>query len=278
MTEIYAGSDIHLEFGGPIVVPECDVLLLSGDIFTAWRHPEAKDNHQASLHKREKKFFQQCQDKAAKTLIILGNHEHYNGTFGHTIERARAKLDWFPNIELLNNDTVEFDDFAVFGSTFWTDMNQSHPEVMWHANRVMTDFSVIFKHRGNGYLDPSELFRAHDTVVENTYARKKLVEFLSLYADDEKRKTIVMTHHAPTYACVDRKFSVDMLTYAFANTGLDDMLLDNDGPHVWLYGHMHHRKEFLHGDKTRIIANARGYFNTNENGFVKTFAFRKIEL
>lgn len=119
-------------------------------------------------------------------------------------------------------------------------------------------------------------FRANDAYQENLFARQKLVEFLSQNTD---RKSIVMTHFPPSWACVDPQYSRDILTYYFTNTGLDDMLLDNDGPDVWLYGHMHHRKEFLHGDKTRIIANARGYFgHGSENAFTKTFSFRKIDL
>ena len=275
MIDIYAGSDLHLEFGGPIVVPECDLLLLVGDIFTPWRHPRDKQNHTDAVRKREKKFFAQCQEKAKQTLIIMGNHEHYQGVFSETAAKVRSRLSDYPSITLLDNDTVVVDDIAIFGATFWTDMNQSNPEIMWLAQRNISDFSVILKHKGDGYLDPSVPWRPDEAVRENTYTRKKIVEFLSTYKD---QKSIVMTHFPPSWACVDSKYSRDVLTYYFTNTGLDDMLLDNDGPDVWLYGHMHHRKEFLHGDKTRIIANARGYFAGIENTMTKTFAFRKIDL
>ena len=276
MSEIYAGSDLHLEFGGPIVVPECDLLLLSGDIFTPWRHPADKQNHTEAVRKREKKFFKQCQEKATRTLMIMGNHEHYQGEFSKTAEKIRSRLDDYPSITLLDNETVEVDDVAIFGSTFWTDMNQNHPEVMWLAGRKISDFSVIWNHKGAGHIDPSVPFRPDDAVRENTYARQKLNEFLSKYQD---QKSIVMTHFPPSWACVDPQYSRDIMTYYFTNTGLDDLLLDNDGPDVWLYGHMHHRKEFLHGDKTRIIANARGYFGVgSENAMTKTFNFRKIVL
>ena len=276
MTIIYAASDIHLEFGGPIQVPECDLLLLSGDIFTPWRHPADRQNHTDAIRKRERKFFQQCQDKATRTLMVLGNHEHYNGVFGETAAKVRSRLEEFPTITLLDNEVAEFVDFAVFGATMWTDMNKDHPEVMWHARRNMSDFSVIYSYKGTGYQDPSVGFTPADTVKENTYSKQKMVEFLSNYAD---KKTIVMTHHAPTYGCIDREFSADILSYAFANTDLDDMLLDNNGPDVWLYGHCHHRKEFLHGDKTSIIANARGYFNYGpESQLVNTFEFKEIVI
>lgn len=274
MTIIYAASDIHMEFGGPIQVPECDLLLLSGDIFTPWRHPMDKQNHTEAMRKREKKFFQQCQDKATRTLMVMGNHEHYNGVFSQTAEKVRQRLDDYPGITLLDNEAVEFDEFAVFGATLWTDMNKGHPEIMWHAGRNMNDFSVILTHKGTGYAAPSVVFRPADTARENAFSKQRITEFLSSHKD---KKTVVMTHHAPTYGCIDRQFSADILSYAFANTDLDDMLLDNDGPDVWLYGHCHHRKEFMHGDKTLIVANARGYFGTSsENQFVKTFEFKEI--
>lgn len=247
-----------MEFGrGGLTVPECDVLLLAGDILVPHLQNQ-KQNARDKVKKRYKKFFKEVHEKCGQTYMIMGNHEHYDGVLGETKAAINNYIDQYPTITLLDNEEVLIgEDIALFGATMWTDYNKENPEVMHMANRRMNDHECIIGHRGSGPYDVSTRFRAVDAVKENKFTRQKIVEFLSKYKDD--KLTFVMTHHAPSWACVSRGFSIDILSYAYANTGLDDMILDGDGPAFWIHGHMHKRDMFDHG-KTKIICNARGYF------------------
>lgn len=203
--------------------------------------------------------------------MVMGNHEHYGGFFGETKAKINHYLEPFDNITLLDNEEVMIgDDIALFGATMWTDYNKEDPQVLHLANNRMSDHEVILLHRGSGSYDVTTKFRAAAAAKENTYTREKIISFLGRYA--QERMTIVMTHHAPTWACVKRDFSSDLLSYAYANTGLDDLFLDDLGPDIWIHGHMHKRERFNHG-KTEIVCNARGYF-----GHKKTDDFKWLSM
>lgn len=271
--KICIGSDLHLEFGrGDLQVPECDVLLLAGDIFVP-HLDDQKKNAKDKLKKRYKAFFKEISEKCGQTFMIMGNHEHYGGFFLETKDKINHYLEPFPNIRLLDNEAVALSkDVVLFGATMWTDYKDENPEAMMICRNRMSDHEVIFAHRGSGLYDVTERFLPRHAARENQYTREKIVEFLSKYRDN--KVTIVMTHHAPSWVCVGDMFKLDIMSYGYANTGLDDMLLDGDGPDFWIHGHMHKRDVITHG-ATRIICNARGYFGHQRTD---DFTWREMNL
>ena len=271
--KVMYGSDLHLEFQKKEeqtpVVPECDLLLLAGDVFCPW-----------SMSSSDKLIFENFMENVSKnakqTLMVMGNHEHYNGVFLDTANKVREFLSPYKNVRLLENEMYQVEDVLVFGSTFWTDMRGSHPEVMWACQRNMSDYTVIkySLDRYNPYNCRGVKLRAEDTVNENFYARGKLREFMTK-AEERGLKPIVLTHMAPSYdSCTDVQYKHDDVSFAYANTGMDDFLFDFP-KHKWVFGHMHDRKEGKVGNCEWMI-NARGYVGYENHQHVSSFEFKEL--
>ena len=270
--QIYFGSDLHLEFhkaNTPALnIPVGDVLLLAGDIFLPW------DTNK--IHKRVvEDFFTNVNERFNHVLLIAGNHEHYGGYFIDTHTKIEEWIDPYKNIHLLNSQTYQVGEIMVFGSTFWTDMRGSHPEIMWDVKRGMSDYHEVrySEDRYTPYKSGGPKLMPEDTVNENHYARKKLSEFMTK-AEEMEMIPIVMTHHAPTFECVEQCYRMDNLSYAYANTGMDDLLLDLYPPHIWVHGHMH-KREMIRFGKSTILTNARGYVGMEPT---HSFEFKQINI
>lgn len=254
--KIFFISDIHLEGGiGELQIPECDVILLAGDICSpSMAHHNKctfpiKKNLADKINKRYQKFFEKVSKRASHVYYIYGNHEFY----GTSIQEAKMMLNDFispyKNIHILENESVDIGDgIKLFGGTMWTDLKRGDPIVEFSVARAMNDFLVIY----NG----DEKMGLDYVKEENQKFRVALEKFL---IENKDNKTIVMSHHAPSWECVKEEYRYDIVSYGYANTGLDYLIYD-DGPDVWIHGHMHKRDEIQFSEKTKIICNARGYF------------------
>lgn len=263
-------SDIHLEFGiGNLEIPECDLLVLAGDIFTPTRN-HANPNLNRKLEKRSKKFFEVCADRAKKTIMVLGNHEHYNMTFSDTANAVRDVISYHSNIYLLDNEDIVVDDLHIFGSTLWTDFNRGDPLVMLNVAHSINDYSQIRESEEREL--PIRFITPNMIYLESLRSNRLIHEFLN---GKEDLETMVVTHHAPSWACVHDRYKTDNVSYAYANTNLDNLILYGNGPNYWIHGHMHQQHDFMHGEKTRIICNARGYWGMERN--VKNHTVKIIE-
>lgn len=253
-------SDIHLEFGvGNLEIPECDLIILAGDIFTPYKN-YANKNLKTKLKKRTKKFFSTCAERASKTVMVLGNHEFYHMSFGETANAVRDVINDYPSIKLLDNEEILIDDLHIFGATLWTDFNGANPLVMLEVESSMNDYSNI-RETMDGvfpveYIKPDMIYRQNQRSV---YMIHQFME------NKQNLTTMVVTHHAPSWACVHDRYKTDNVSYAYANTHLDNFILYGNGPNYWIHGHMHQQHDFIHGDKTRIICNARGYWGIERN-------------
>jgi Icc-related predicted phosphoesterase len=75
---------------------------------------------------------------------------------------------------------------------------------------------------------------------------------------DAGRKTVVVTHHGPSYLSVAAQFKGDRYNGAYV-TELGNEIVDAGGPNVWVHGHTHVSLDYMIGDVTRVVVNPRGY-------------------
>lgn len=242
-------SDIHLEFGKdwePIVpeLPEDSetVLVAAGDI----------DNGLDACE-----FLQQTAHRFLHTIYVLGNHEFYRGNDLHLLPgQIREELSDFPNITLLENETLVVGNVRFLGTTLWTDMAKENPTIMLIVEQGMADYGQIKK-------GGRRIF-ATDTIAVHKEAVKFLEEELPKEHDGP---TIVVTHHLPSFQSVHPMFhraGVNALNPGFYSS-LDYLLVEHDIAY-WFHGHTHATVEYeIAGTKVRMNPLGYGPVDRKEN-------------
>jgi len=242
-------SDIHLEFQNMShkkgEVPECDVVLLAGDI-----GPGGSGYHWAERN------FSAKRANYRQVLYVAGNHEFYTNKYGlldlndHLLAKTSNHV-WF-----LQNSVREFPDekIAVLGCTLWTgfDLNGNEPLDILRASDVMNDYKWCSYTRG-------DKLRPEHVKDENTKSYEWLNETIGFYQENGW-KTVVMTHHAPSQLSCSPEFRGGADNVYYANRV--DADYNFNLPNVWVHGHMHSSSDYMLGD-CRVLTNPRGYAKAN---------------
>lgn len=233
---IQYASDLHLEFpknkaflrGNPLI-PSADILLLAGDVVPF------------ALLEKNDDFFRFASDHFQETYWVPGNHEYYGSDLRD--KGAEFREDIRPNVHLVENVTVQKEGLRLIFSTLWGHVS---PEQGWYVERNMSDFQWI-KDRGHRFS--SESF--------NSLHARSLSFISSALQAPREGKTIVVTHHVPTFFHYPPEYRESRLNPVFAVELFD--LIEGCGADCWIYGH-HHRNipEFLIGT-TRLLTNQLGY-------------------
>lgn len=234
-------SDLHLEFGVPFVRPaslEADVLVCAGDLLTKGVAPSIEwlaNNIGASL----------------PIIFVAGNHEFYGGSVQEGFRDARELAGRYPNIHLLENNAVDIDDVRFIGGTLWTDFRilGGDPQLaMTAAQSGMNDYRKI-----KFAKIPYRKFRP-------IHAYRKYMETRAFIASElgkaRGRKTVVVTHHAPSIRSIPTEFRADPLSACYA-TDLESLIIEKR-PDLWVHGHVHNTNDYIIGE-SRVVSNPRGY-------------------
>ena len=230
-------SDLHLElsnFYPPTV--DVDVVVLPGDI-----------------HKSNLGIYWARETWPDKQIVyVAGNHEFYGQDRVETLKNLRFSAGEM-NIHFLENDEVILDGVRFLGCTLWTDFNlfgaDQHNECLSLAKERLCDFSMI---QENGLkFTPEDSKQLHYQSKE--WLTRKLMD------EHYDGKTVVVTHHCPSWESVAPKYQKDQLSACFASR-LDELIGYSS---IWMHGHTHESFDYkLNG--TRIICNPRGYVLRDE--------------
>lgn len=232
-------SDLHLEFGLSFsldnIDKDADVLVLAGDI-CVW-------NDLRPLTKL-------LMDWKKPVLYVAGNHEYYTDeSMSLGKERFLKWVKDFPNVMLLDNNSIRIDGVDFFGGTMWTSFGNSCPVSMQAAALSMNDY-VLIKYEGR--LKPSDTVEMHNIFLD------KLIKW---FICGDSQPKVVISHHAP----VLNKQSIykkSTLTDAFVSLDMPQ-IIERYQPDLWIFGHTHENDDQEIGE-TRIVSNQRGYVRRNE--------------
>lgn len=286
-------SDLHLEFGPLQLKNEkgAEVLILSGDVLVAsslksfekvnFDFPKSTDLQSKKIYE----FFNQVCSEFKHVIYIAGNHEHYNGDVAKTHDILRSCLSpIYPNLHILENQTVTIGDVHFIGATLWTDMNKGDPLTMSDIKHMMNDFRIIknsnnmIKSRnldyeamgitGNSYELPKSQkdwiykevsYPARFDPIDAAIMHKETLEIIdALTMDKVDEKFVVVGHHAPSKLSTHPRYKDEYTTNGGYSSDLSEFILDRPQIKVWTHGHTHEPFDYMVGS-TRIICNPRGY-------------------
>lgn len=245
--KVYVLSDVHLEFY--VNNYKCvssfikshpnadeDILCLCGDI----GDPGSKEY---------KMFLMDCYNTFRKTFLINGNHECYGRSLDSTQSIIAHVCDTInkdsPKIHYLSNGTFDLDDhMTIIGSTLWSSIDQQY---QYNIRECLNDFK---------YIRDWSLKKQNLEFEKNKLFIQKQLQI----ATDRNKKTIIMTHHAPSWRCGNPIHENSVLCSAFKNK-LDDFIAGNTKSiFLWCYGHDHYSMKF-NISNTILFSNQVGYPN-----------------
>lgn len=250
------GSDLHLEFGTKGLVEQiekidADVLVLAGDIACVDDFVNMHKPDTSRSRKDIKLFFDAVDDKFKKTIMVLGNHEHYRGVVETTATKIKNSIaEHYSNIQLLDDNYTVFDNTVFFGSTMWTDMG--NPVTHFMIANSMNDFKIIRSNQNGNYIR----FTPAMAATMHTESLNKLEETSQIVGN---KKFVVVQHHAPSERSVAPLYQTSKLNPAYHSSIMENRLLNmHTPPDLIIHGHMHTPSNYYIG-KTHVVANPRGY-------------------
>lgn len=266
--KLHIVSDVHLEFGKwpkdvDVNTIDADVTVLAGDIGVGLEG------------------LQWALTLERPVIYIMGNHEFYGQRPMNDLWRkARAKVEG-TNVHLLENESILIEDPRHPGervrfvcATLWSDFailgKDRQQECMDAAMHEMTDYHVIYvSRRGNSVAEPGfttrhqgdrliprktlSLHQESRSFLERELARLPPAEDVA----ESWRKTVVVSHHAPSVLSLTDQQAAAPLDAAFASS-LDHLIGNAD---LWVHGHTHVRADYRVGNG-RVVSNPRGYLGS----------------
>lgn len=234
-------SDLHLEFPEnknflkqKPVLPVGEILILAGDIVPF------------SLMDKHKDFFNYVSDNFKTTYWIPGNHEYYYYDAAKKCGVLNEKIR--SNVFLVNNTTVEHENIRFIFSTLWSKIS---PAYEWDIERNVSDFQVI---KFNKYRFSAMQF--------NQLHEESFAFIASELKRNKGNKTVLATHHVPTFLNYPEMYKGSALNGAFAVELFD--LIDTTGPDFWIFGHHHFNVPDFTIGRTKMLTNQLGYIIQNE--------------
>lgn len=235
--KIHVLSDLHLEFSNyqpSDEADQADVIVLAGDIWT-------KDHGI---------YWARATWPNHEIVYVAGNHEFYNADRRNVLARLR-EASQETGVHFLENDEVVLDGVRFLGCTLWTDFElygiEQKRMAMSAVGIALNDFRLI--------SDSGTPFTTQDSLNLHEASRQWLRGRLNQPHDG---KTVVVTHHAPSWNSVVPRFADDIVSTGFASRLEDLMGVAN----LWIHGHMHDSLDYeIKG--TRVICNPRGYSSNN---------------
>jgi len=245
-------SDLHLEFpenekyliNNPLSV-KGDILILAGDIVPFKIMGNYED------------FFDYLSEKYKYTYWVPGNHEYYYYDISDKTGIINEKIR--DNVLLVNNTTVKHGDVNMIFSTLWTKINLDNS---FSIQSGMSDFHVI--------KDNKKAF----TINKYNALYEAGVDFITDEIKNIKGKTIVVTHHVPTFYNYPKKYKGSVLNSAFAVELFD--LIEKSNIDYWIYGHSHYNTKDFNIGKTKMLTNQLGYVQYGEHSLFSGNKFIKF--
>ena len=201
---------------------------------------------------RPDRFFRFLEEECSKykeVIYVMGNHEHYHGTFTQSVAHLREKFAYLSNLHVLDREMWTLDDVTFIGGTLWTDMNNHDALTLYHMRTMMNDFRIIW------HGDKGRKFSPEDSVTEHV----KMKQYIDVVTQEQPdKKFVVCGHHSPSRLSTHPMYADDTVMNGGYSSDLSEFILDHPQIKLWTHGHTHHEFDYQIGE-TRVVCNPRGY-------------------
>lgn len=240
--KIQYASDLHLEFSQnqnflenfPLE-PIGEILILAGDIVPLARIEDFTY------------FFDKISADFKTVYWIPGNHEYYHYDLSKNCGSFKEKVR--ENVWLLNNQVIEHEEYRFIFSTLWSHISEQNATLI---SQRLNDFRLI-KYNKN-LLTPAIYNSKHEENLD--FLKNELRKESDL-------KTVVVTHHVPTYSNYPAKYNGSLINEAFT-VELQNLIQETQ-PEYWIYGHHHFNNPDFKIGNTCMLTNQLGYIAYKEH-------------
>ena len=244
--KIQVVSDLHLEFPAnrawltdyPLQ-PKADILLMAGDLYSLKHFDMVKP------------FIESFSRDFPLIISTFGNHEFYGSNIEGAYPSVNERIS--ENHIRMNNAVYVHEDIRIIASLLWSHI-PLHAQAK--VENGLNDYRFIYKDGPRGtetHIQASDSNRFHDLSLN--FIRVTLSQPFA-------GKTIVMTHHLPSFQCVPEMFKGSDLSTGFTSD-LDELILKHPEIALWVHGHAHDFDDRQIGN-TRVVRNPLGYIDHGE--------------
>jgi len=240
----YITSDIHLDMMPFKKLPECDNLIIAGDV---------SQNIDDIIS-----FYRKLSFQHKRVISILGNHDLVGMPINAEKEIAgMINKVTGPFFTMLANDYVilEEEKVMIYGGSCPPASCKEHFRIMEHNPLWHKTFNI----------DQEIVSQVNQEFRENL-AEAKMV------AQEKGLKFVVISHLAPTRVSVNPNWATGKPEWLIRHY-MDDLSECMDGVCAWGHGHVHESWNYMHG-LTHIICNAMA--SSNYSGDQKGIGWFKV--
>jgi hypothetical protein len=157
----------------------------------------------------------------------------------------------------LHNATKIIDGVRFIGGPLWTDFDKGNPLYIMKWRHYMNDAN---------FMKISGAKVMADDILHEHYATVDALK--EVYAPFEG-KTVVVTHHLPSWKFIDSQFREERNNWVNSYYAANCDSFVSDGIYdLWIYGHTHTPMGFVdYETNQRVICNPKGYSPMGERGF-----------
>jgi predicted MPP superfamily phosphohydrolase len=250
--DVQYASDLHIDHFSDfttMIVPSAPVLLIAGDICSAWK-PMYRD------------FLEWCSHRWAQVILISGNHEYTcpDGEI-HTLKETdmhiRHIAGQFPNVVFLQDgESVRIRGTAVrvVGATLWSAVD---PVIHAEIQTKKGDYKHTYTDMPLGF----RLTTPMDICAIHALQKATLASAMATHTQD---RLILMTHHMPSLSLLEPEYRHDRLHSCYASA--DDDLFYYSNLEAVICGHSHRAIRVRLPPGVLVFMNARGYNRPDEMG------------
>jgi predicted phosphodiesterase len=203
-------------------------------------------------------------NRSCRIFYVLGNHEAYQTTLEHAVERMRifeetARREYGGRFHLLFRNRYDLNDkVTVLGCTLWSNIQTNQ------AAKVGSRMKDYSKEHGIQDWTPER------SCIEHAHDLDWLNEQVSrIQATEPHRSIVIATHHCPTAdpRATDPKHESSGMSSGFVSDLSGQSCWTSPAVKVWAFGHTHHSCAFRDDATDRlVVSNQKGYSGIASGG------------